>query len=170
MGGFGLFAVGYEVEAVNGEGEFAALFAGFFVVPLVHFEGAFKDDWLAFGEVSGNDFGWFSEGGAFQKEGFFPFFAAGGFVFPAVGDAEVDHAFFVCEELGDGIAGEIPGDDEVVEGDAHLVPFKERLFFSITSNEKTTKPGFCSNDVTYVIQQNIVRPVNGLLFLFGSYS
>lgn len=119
--GFGLFAVGDEVEAVNGEGEFAALFAGFFVVPLVHFEGAFKDDGLAFGEVSGNGFGWFSEGGAFQKEGFFPFFSAGGFVFPAVCDAEVDHAFFVCEELGDGIAGEIPGDDEVVEGDAHGV-------------------------------------------------
>ena len=144
MGGFGLFAVGDEVEAVNGEGEFAALFAGFFVVPLVHLQRAFKDDGLAFGEVSGNGFGCFAEGGAFQKKGFFPFFAAGGFVFPAVCDAEVDHAFFVCEELGDGIAGEIPGDDEVVERDAHLGPFNVMGFFFRILNENTTKHGFCS--------------------------
>lgn len=127
------------MEFVHVEADFAAVFAGFFIGPGFLFEHAFDDDWFAFSEILTDGFGGFAEGGAVEEDGFFPFFAAGRFVFSAVGDGEVHDAFFICEELGDGIAGEVSCDDEVVEGDAHLVypskvtsGFRKRLLNSLS--------------------------------------
>lgn len=151
LGGFrlfwglvGLFAVGDEVEFVNDESDFAAGFAGFFVCPGVLFEDAFDDDWFAFDEIPADGFCGFSICGAVEEDGFFFPFSIVAFVFSAVGDGEVHDAFFICEELGDGIAGEVPGDDDVVEGDAHFWPFNVIGFFFKILNENTTKHGFCS--------------------------
>ena len=130
LGGFGLFvglvglfAVGDEVEFVHDEADFAAGFAGFFVGPGFLFEDAFGDDWFAFDEIPADGFGGFAVGGAVEEDGFFFLISIVAFVFSTVGDGEVHDAFFICEELGDRIAGEVPGDDEVVEGDAHgIIP------------------------------------------------
>lgn len=135
----GLFAVGDEVEFVHDEADFAAGFSGFFVCPGVLFEDAFGDDWFSFDEIPADGFGGFAVGGAVEEDGFFFLISIVAFVFSAVGDGEVHDAFFICEEPGDGIAGEVTGDDEVVEGDAHLVypskvtsGFRKRLLNSLS--------------------------------------